>query len=263
MTASLAEIQSLFQDRLLKGNGGIETYLTAGGPFLKVYDHAYEARLIEVMGEDFPALHTLLGDDSFAEATSAYVRAHPSHSRSIRWLGKDFVEWLRGTAPWSDVPVAADMAAFEWALGIAFDAPDADVLAAEALADVPPEAWPILVFDLHQALSAFSVSHDVGPFQQAVSREDDPDAAPEPLGGSETWAAWRDPQSLQVRYRALNPDEAAGLRVLGEGRDFQTLCECLAAFGGEEDAALRAAGYLKGWIDAGWITGMSAEGFSW
>ncbi|MEQ8228828.1 MAG: DNA-binding domain-containing protein [Rhodospirillales bacterium] len=263
MTTPLVEIQSLFQDRLLAGRADIEAHLQRGGPFLHVYDHAYEARLIEVMGEDFPAVHTLLGDDGFAEACSAYVRAHPSHARSIRWLGKDFAAWLRATDLWSDVPVVGDMAAFEWALGLAFDAPDGEALAAEALARVPPEAWPVLTFDLHPSLNVFQLSHDVGPFQQAVARDEDPDAAPEMLGERQIWAAWRDAETLTVRYRVLPTDEAAGLDVLRRGEEFQTLCQVLAEQGDPEDAALRAAGFLKHWLDAGWITGLSAEGMSW
>ncbi|MAY68156.1 MAG: hypothetical protein CMM77_13650 [Rhodospirillaceae bacterium] len=264
MTASLADIQDLFQDRLLTGRADIAAHLTSGGPFLSVYDHAYVARLLDIMGEDFPAVHTLLGDDAFAEAAGAYVRGHPSTARSVRWLGARFRDWLGDTPPWSDLPVVADMAAFEWGLGLAFDAPDADVLGGAALAAVPPEAWPVLGFDFHPAFNTFELSHEVAPFQQAVAREENPEAAPAPFAdGAQTWAAWRDGATCQVRYRALAGDEAAGLALLRDGGDFQTLCETLAGFGEADAAAPRAAGYLRGWVEAGWITGLSAPGLSW
>ena len=224
MTARLADLQDLFQDRLLTGRADISAHLTSGGPFLKVYDHAYEARLLEVMGEDFPAVHTLLGDDAFAEATAAYVRGHPSRARSVRWLGAGFA----------------------------------------ALAAVPPEAWPVLTFDFHPALNTALLAHDVAPFQQAVAKDQDPEAAPEVIaGGPESWAFWRDGETCQVRYRALTADEAAGLALLRAAGDFQALCETLAQAGDGDDAALRAAGYLRGWVEAGWITGLSAPGLSW
>lgn len=264
MTASLADIQDLFQDRLLTGRADIVGHLTSGGPFLSVYDHAYVARLLDIMGEDFPAVHTLLGDDAFAEAADAYVRGHPSTARSVRWLGAEFRDWLGDTPPWSDLPVVADMAAFEWGLGLAFDAPDADALAVDALAAVPPEAWPVLVFDFHPALNTATLHHDVASFQQAVARDQEPDAAPEAIpDGPQTWAFWRDGDSCQVRYRALPGDEAAGLALLRDGGDFQTLCERLADFGDGDAAAPLAAGYLRGWVEAGWITGLSAPGLSW
>ncbi len=264
MTVPLFELQNLFQDRLLTGRTDIEAHLTSGGPFLKVYDHAYVARLLEVMGEDFPAVHTLLGDDAFADAAAAYVRGHPSTARSVRWLGGGFANWLGETAPWSDLPVVADMAAFEWGLGLAFDASDADALGSAALATVPPEAWPILTFDFHPELNTAVLHHDVAPFQQAVVREQDPVAAPEVIpDGPQTWAFWRDGETCQVRYRALDTDEASGLALLRAGGDFQTFCETLAGFGDEDAAALRAAGFLRGWIEVGWITGLSAPGLSW
>ena len=264
MSASLPEVQTLFQDRLLTGRADIEAHLTSGGPFLKVYDHAYVARLLDVMGEDFPAVHTLLGDDEFADAAAAYVRGHPSQARSVRWLGTDFAAWLGETAPWSNLPVLADMAAFEWGLGLAFDAPDARTLGVDALAGVPPEAWPVLGFDFHPALNTAALAHDVAPFQQAVANDRDPEAAPEaPPDGPQTWAFWRDGETCQVRYRVLNADEAAGLALLRAGGDFQALCETLADAGGGDAAALRAAGYLRGWVEAGWITGLSAPGLSW
>ncbi len=269
MTGDLTTVQDLFQSRLLAGDETVRAHLTAGGPHMNVYDHAYLARLREVMGEDFPALHTLLGDEEFDDAVTGYLADHPSTERSVRWLGRSFAGWLRTTSPWSDLPMAGDMAAFEWGLGLAFDAPDADVLTGEVLAATPPEAWPLLIFDFHPAVNTFVLTHDVADFQQAVTREDDPDAAPEAISpGPETWAAWRDGDSLRVQFRPLSGDEAVGLSLARDGKTFQEICEALARSSGpvaadQGDAALRAAGMLQGWIQAGWIVGVSAEGMSW
>lgn len=261
--AGLADTQRLFQDRLLNGSDELRPQLTDGGQFLKVYDHAYEARLVEVMEEDYPAVHTLLGDDAFAEAAAGYVRAYPSKARSIRWLGASFAPWLRDTDPWRELLVAADMAAFEWALGLAFDAPDAVPLGIDELGKVPPEAWPALTFDAHPSLHTFELGFDVAPFQRAVAEERDPDAAPAGFETTETWAAWRAPDTLRVRYRALAPDEAIGLASLQRGESFAALCEVLAEHGEPDSAAARAAGFLGNWIGAGWLIGLMAEGLSW
>ncbi|MAO57506.1 MAG: hypothetical protein CMM61_17670 [Rhodospirillaceae bacterium] len=265
MTGALTTVQELFQSRLLAGDETIRVHLTAGGPHLDVYDHAYLARLREVMGEDFPALHTLLGDEEFDAAVTGYLAQHPSSERSVRWLGRAFADWLRGTSPWADLPVAGDMAAFEWGLGLAFDAPDADAIIPDVLAATSPEAWPLLVFDFHPALNTFVLTHDVADFQQAVTREDDPDRAPEAiLNGPETWAAWRDADSLRVQFRPLSEDEASGLRLAREAKTFEEICEALAGRDGldQGDAAMRAAGMLQGWILAGWVAGISAEGMT-
>jgi len=263
MSGGLVRIQDLFQDRLLTGAAGIDGHLAAGGPFMKVYDHAYVARLMEILGEDYPALHTLLGDDGFAEATEAYVRAHPSTFRSARWFGGALADWLGRTAPWSDVPVLTDMAAFEWALGLAFDAPDAEALGMDALAAVPPEAWPVLTFEFHPSLNTRVLGHDVAPFQQAVAKEEDPEAAPEAFDAPVTVAAWRDDAETMVRFRELAADEAACLGCLVNGGDFQAMCEAAAELGDGDEAAVRAASLLAHWVQAGWIIGLDAPGISW
>ena len=39
----------------------------------------------------------------------------------------------------------------------------------------------------------------------------------------------------------------------GNGVRFGVLCEMVATFGGEDEADLRAATYLKGWVDTGML----------
>tara|TARA_B100000427_G_scaffold313332_1_gene305592 strand:+ start:651 stop:1436 length:786 start_codon:yes stop_codon:yes gene_type:complete len=249
----LRKIQSLFQDRLLIGSTDLPAHLTGGGPFLKVYENAYEARLLEVMGEDFPAVHTLLGDDEFAAAATDFVREHPSRERSIRWLGAQFPNWLGETPPWSDAPVLADMAAFEWALGLAFDAPDVDAVSFDRLAAVAPNAWPGLGFQFHPSLTVVDLRHDVAPFQQAVARDEEPSVAPRHFACARTVAVWRDPQSLIVRYRDLSPSEALALNLVRDGETFQALCEALAEDGLDDAAPQQAAVFLRDWVEAGWL----------
>jgi len=263
MTATLSQTQSLFQNRLLNGAPEIKEHLVDGGPFLEVYDRAYKARLLEVMAEDFPGVHTLLGDEEFAEAASAYLDAHPSAAKSIRWIGRDFTAWLKDTPPWRHLPMLADMAAFEWALGLAFDAADAPPITTDNLTEIPPEAWPHLQFQFHPALNTAALAFDVVPFRQAVATEREPEAAPEALVTEAVWAVWRDPETLTVQYRLLGEEEAVGLAYLTSDGTFAGLCEVFARFGPENSAAVKAAGYLKNWIEAGWITAFTGAPMSW
>ncbi len=265
MISEISSLQSLFKDRLLSGgsSAAILEHLTDQGPFMKVYDNAYIARLLEVMGEDFPGVHTLLGDDEFAKAASDYIRACPSSEPSIRWLGQEFSEWLKGETPWNRLPVLSDMAAFEWALGLAFDAKDEATVEASILSSTPQEAWPNLIFSFHPALNVINLTYNVIPFHQSVKREEEPDEIPEKLAAKEAWAIWRNPESLQVFYRPLDEIEAAGLNALRSGLTFSALCETLDGMGTEVDASLYAAQLLATWIDAGWITGLMVEGYSW
>jgi len=264
MTTSLSDLQKKFQNRLLHGDDAVDPLLGNGGPFMKVYDHAYRARLIEVMSQDFEGLHTLLGDAQFADVVTAYVNAHPPRQRSIRWLGKDLAAWLAETPAWAEQPMIADMAAFEWMLGLSFDAPDETPLQASAMAKVPPEAWPMLTFTFHPSLNTALLSHDVAPFQRAaVSEDEKPDSAPAPFAEPITWAAWRDPNTMIVTHRALDIDEAAMLHAAAKGETFDAMCEVVADLSDTDDAAVRAASILRAWLDCGWVVGLDGEGISW
>lgn len=258
----LAAIQDAFQERLLNGSDTILAYLGGGARLLKAYDYAYAARLAEVMAKDFEYVHTLLGDDGFDEAARAYIAAHPSAFRSIRWVGHAFADWLRTTSPWDEAPMLADMAAFEWALGLAFDAPDAARLDTATLAAVPPAQWAGLRFDVHPALSLLDITWGVVDFRQALEEGRDPGGPPEALSTPQTWAVWREPETLTVRYRALGAHEAVVARALAAGLPFSALGDAAAQAGDAEDAAVRVAAYLRHWIDAGWIAGLAEDGVS-
>jgi len=263
MSSSLAELQMKFQARLLEGGDAILPHLSDGGPFMKAYDHAYRARLLEILSEDFEGLHTLLGDEKFFNTMRRYVEAHPSTQPSARWLGLHLEDWLRTSEDWADYPMVASMAAFEWMLGLAFDAPNAALLGIQDIGNVPPEAWPMLTFTFHPALHTATLEYDVSVFYQAIKAQAEPEAPPTPYDNPVTWAAWRDPESLMVTYRALDTDEAAALRAAAEGQTFDALCEIIADCTEADEAAVRAAGLLRIWVESGWVIGLDANGMSW
>jgi hypothetical protein len=96
-----------------------------------------------------------------------------------------------------------------------------------------------------------------------VKVEADPDAPPIPYDSPVTWAAWRDPESLMVTYRPLEIDEAAALAAAAEGQTFDAICEIIADCTEADEAAVRAAGLLRIWVESGWVIGIDAEGMSW
>lgn len=263
MTDQLRDIQVRFQSRLVDGDDAIDRALKNSGPFMGVYDHAYRARLIEILSEDFEGVHTLLGDEQFANAMRGYIDAHPSTTKSVRWLGRYLADYLKSSEPWNDLPMVSSMAAFEWMLGLAFDAPDATLISVEEITTVPPEAWPMLTITFHPALNTAQLMFDVAPFYQAVKAEEEPSSAPEKYDAGVTWAAWRDPEMLTVTYRALDPDEADALDAARVGQTFDSICEIVAGHTDADSAAMRTAGLLRLWIESGWIVGIDAEGMSW
>ena len=80
-----------------------------------------------------------------------------------------------------------------------------------------------------------------------------PDAVilPEP----QTVLVWR--QDLMSRFRPFGPEEAMMWIEAAKGIRFGVLCEMVVSFGGEHEAELRAATYLKNWVDTGMLADVS------
>ena len=150
----LDPLQHAFADYVLSGTETIREWVRPSSKadidtLLAVYRHAYSARLVEVLGNDFPGLKALAGVEAFDSLARAYVAAHPSRGFSVRTVGRLLAEFLARTPPYAARPALADMARFKWAMAHAFDAADAEPIRIEHMAAVPAPAWPSLTLNFH------------------------------------------------------------------------------------------------------------------
>lgn len=260
--SALVSLQAGFSGYLLQNSGEATVRplvrvpaAVDAGRRLHVYRNAYRERLHETLRNDYPVLLRLMGPAAFADLAYACIDSHRSLLPSIRWYGASLPAVAAGDPPWRDAPMLGDMARFEWRLGLAFDAADEAALGAADLASVPPEAWGGLGFVLYPALHLLSLSHAVPDWWLAVQDMDDAATLPPlPLRDDAHWAIWR--SATGVRFRRLDADEAEALQAARDGESFGSLCALLAGHVGEEQAAMRAAGLLRVWLDAGWIAGL-------
>ena len=223
---------------------------------LAVYRHAYRARLVEALVDNFTVLARALGDDAFEALGHAYLAAYPSQHPSIRWFGHALADFM-ATASDDLVPHAslADFARMDWALRSAFDAADALLLAFEALAALSPDDWAGLVLHLHPSVQRVALAHAIEPAWR-VLREWEPESGadqpelPEPVPHAHVLLAWR--QGLDTRWRSLEPLEAALLDAVAAGQPFAALCEGAAVQLGDPQAAAPAViGLLQRWLADG------------
>jgi hypothetical protein len=217
---------------------------------LGIYADAYRLRLLEALDTDFPGLHSLAGDDEFDRLGRAYIDARPSGHFSLRWYGHRLAEFLRATAPWCDHPVLAEMAAFEWAMSLAFDAANDGVISMEDMARIPPDAWGGMQLLPHASVQRLDLQWNVPVFWKAVQADDEleaPQAGEHPVG----WVIWR--RALNTYYRSLTVDEAWALDGLLAGNDFATLCEGLCEWVDPGNAPVHAAGLLRRWVQDGMV----------
>ena len=259
--SSLKELQDTFQRGILAGDDTILSEVVDSAReqrtvLFGVYRNAYVARLAEILGNDYEQVHAYLGDAGFARLAKMYVDAHPSDQRNARWYGRHLPAFARETPPFANHPEVAEIAALENALSDAFDGPDAKPLAITELATIPGEDWPRLVFAPHPTATRLIFQTNAAAIWSALKAETAPPKParlPEPLA----LVVWR--QEFMARFRPLEAEESMMWNEASKGVRFGVLCEMVATFAGEDAAELRAATYLRGWVDLGMLAGCRVE----
>jgi hypothetical protein len=256
---SLSHIQNAFQDYVLAGdreqpaiaNLVDQRHGLAARERLAIYYDAYRIRLKEALAEAFDKTYGYVGDELFAELCQGYIDAHPSAFRNLRWFGDQFPAFVAETLP--DYPVVAELAAFEWTLGLAFDAQDAPLLSMAELQQLDAAAWEDVGFVLQPSLQLLPLSWNAPALWLALGKEESPPDAvqsPQPL----IWLVWR--KALQPHFRSLDRFEADALLGLSAGQGFAKVCSDAADQAGAagEDVTGRIAGWLHTWIHEGMLT---------
>jgi hypothetical protein len=258
---ALASLQHEFQAYVLHRAPAVLERVRATGTAdasarMDVYADGYVLRLLEAMQTDYPGLLAIAGDGGFDEFGRAYIASHPSTLRNLRWYGDGLAAFLASTPPWSARRELADMARFEWAMGTAFDAPDATGLSRGDLAAVDPGDWPRLTFTVHPAVRTVALETNVTAAWSAQARGE-PLPALRAEKGVTTWLLTR--RELQVRFRAMTPAEAAAFDRLSARASFAQWCAELGEAVGEQAAAAQAVQLLGQWLADGALAGFALE----
>ncbi|KTC78880.1 DNA-binding domain-containing protein [Legionella cherrii] len=251
----LLQLQDQFQKFLLSEdfeihNSIVQTEMVSVDTRLGIYRDAYRLRLIESLSTNFPTLYSYLGTEEFNKLSTYYIDAHPSCYRSIRWYGNLLSEFIQHNYP--QYPYLAELADFEWRMSLAFDSADAPVVRIEDMAAVPPEAWANLQFVLHPSLQRINYFWNTIPLWQALSHDHElpelqQNSAPIP------WVLWRAPEYM-LRFYSMSEEEAWLLDGILQGLSFGALCEGLCQWVNPEEVGMKAASYLKGWIQQGMLS---------
>ena len=224
----------------------ISDQLASAEERLGIYAMAYRLRLFEVFGGDFEAVHTLIGDDAFGLLCRDYLAAHPPSHYSIRWAGQHFPAFVEAREP--ERSLVTEMAAFEWALGLALDVVDSAPLRVESLQTLSPDEWP--------ELKRFSFHFDTPAIWKAIDN-DEPPRAPVESDTPTPWIVWRQPTAgaPEVHYRSLDALEDLALGAIlaagDKGLSFGRLGELLTPQVGAEQAPGVAINLLVQWLAAG------------
>ncbi|CAN7678584.1 DNA-binding domain-containing protein [Pseudoduganella sp. LjRoot289] len=264
----LADLQGDFRSWLTSASAGAASRLGGGsGAGLAVYRNNYRAQLVGCLGESYPRLRALVGEERFLHAATAHIGAHPPHAWTLDAYADEFGTTLQALFPHN--PDLHELAWIEHALSAAFVAPDAQPLAPSALAAV----------DWEQARLRFSPTLRLAPLTTNASdiwwalHAGQPAPEAEMLSGAGGVMVWRRGYVSSVRaldaldFEALvlasgNGDRhGAGNGDSGDsGGSFGALCGMLIGRLGEAGGVAKAGALLADWIGSELIIGLDKQG---
>lgn len=246
--STLAELQQRVQDAVLAGeeSGAVlaEVLATGAGRGFAVYRAAYRARLREALGSVFEHTWAYLGDARFAALCARYIEATPSSSANLRDYGHSLPEkasaWLPHDAE------AAELATMDWNLHVAFDAPDAPVLAPQSVAALTEGDWARARLRLQPSVSLARFEWNTPEIWHAIDQDELP---PPPVLMAEpvAYLFWR--KGERPHFRSLKADEHQMLSALIAGMTFAECCEALALR--DPTGADRPGAWLARWLQDG------------
>ncbi len=222
---------------------------------LEIYRRGYWSRLVECLGDDYPAVAHALGSAVFHDLCHDFILAHPPASSSLNFYGAPFAAFCANRAE-ADPGLAfvAELARLEWALVEAIHADTERVLDAAALAASADLDWERAQLQPSPALTVLSLSYPVHVFYQAFV-DDRELTVPEPEAcvvavcrrGDHVWRVPVRPAFAPVLLRLEGGDPLAeALRALVDDG-----AEGVA----ERAAALQAA--FGEWVTCGFFSGIA------
>lgn len=188
-----------------------------------VYRNNVIVSLTDALGESFPAIKALLGEDYFKALARAFVMDHPPVSPVLIWYGEDFPDFVEAFPPLEAYPYLADVARVEWAWLQAYHAADDDPLDPSALGALPPDAIGDTRFVKHPAAQVLSSDWPVWDLLRANRFERGTDV-PVDLGEGQSVLIAR--PALGVETVLLRPGADLFVRALFGGT---SLAEAAAA----------------------------------
>jgi hypothetical protein len=255
----LADLQHSFQDYVLADSEPpLPEWVSADGRAaprrqLSVYSNAYRMRLKEVLGQDYEAVWTALGDEGFDRLTDQYIDAHPSRRFTLRDFGRVLPAFLQTTPEYREYEWLHELAEFESLLIDAFDAADASLLREEDMAGLPPEAWSSASLIVHPSVRRLDSCWDAPRLWQVLTSDDPSEIIParsEPV----PWLIWR--RELTTQFRSMSVDEQTAFDAMVDGASLDAVCVALGTRISEEEVPLRFASLLKGWIAEEIVSGI-------
>lgn len=192
---------------------------------VQVYANHFRISLLEALANTFPVTRALVGEAFFAQTARAFIAAEQPRSPVLARYGGGFPSFLASQPDLGAHNYLPDVAAFEWALNVAYFAADTALLRPEDLPD--PDDVARLRLWLHPSAQRLSTPFPVSEIWQ-VHQPDAPAIDRIDMNsGGERLLIWR--QDIDVCWRRLDAGEDALLAELGAGQPLGVAAMAAAA----------------------------------
>ncbi|MCC2954513.1 DUF692 family protein [Massilia sp. IC2-477] len=252
----LATLQQRFGEALFDRwrEADLEPLLSEGRvDRLALYRGNLSAGWERALGEAYPVLRQLVGEEFFAGLARVYGKALPSQDPDLAGFGARFAEFLAGFAPAAAYPYLPDVARVEWAVHRAYLAPDVVSPGVEALAGLAPDAVEAARFTLHPSVALVRSRWAVAALWQAHQ----PGGPALPARMDQRCAALVVRRGWQVQVVELMGAEAAALECLAAGASFGEAIDALLG-ATVEGRAPDIGAMLQGWFRLGVVAAIAA-----
>lgn len=246
--SSLHSVQRAFREALLEQDDArraaddvLPDGLTAGAR-IAVYRHHVRTSLTEALVSTFPVVCRLVDRRFFGWLADCYIRKHPPATPCLFEYGGVFPAFIERFPACAALPWLADVAQLEWAMNLAFHAPDATSMGPVRLAVTPPDELGALILEFEPSVTYLASRWPI----DAIWRANQP--------GGEQLGVDLDsgPGRLEIRrrdddvvFRALPAGSFAFRRALADHEPLERAVDAALA----TDSAFDLAGEIRALLD--------------
>jgi hypothetical protein len=240
---------------------------------LSIYANAYYSRLYEVLGDGFPLVRRVLGDDVFQDFACEYLQRYPSRSYTLDKLGVSFPRFLAECRPEAETETGdaapdwpdflSDLARLELEIARVFDGPGVEgqtLLQPEVLQSLGPERFATARLVPVPCLRLLRFGFPVNDFFTAARHTPEEEELAIPAAAPELVALTR--TDFVVRRFTLRPTQHALLAALCSGAPVAEAIAAAAAVSDEPDDAFASEiqeSFLT-WTRAGFFQAIQLAG---
>jgi hypothetical protein len=235
---------------------------------IEIYNKQYWFRLIDILYEDYPGLRAVVGEKKFNGLVKAYLGKYPSHSYTLRNLGRRLEQFLTEEPRWIKPrsAMAMDMARFEWAQTVAFDSEQKTPLGVDDFLGKDPRK---LRLGLQPYITLLEMKYPLDEFTIAMKQHEMRNDASNAVENSTPRKKKRRPRlpkaertflvvhrhDYSLYYKRVDREQFNLLTALRDGRTLADACEKFADSLGKpnDDAAARIQKMFSTWATLGWF----------